>query len=119
MVQRAEKAKPAEAPLVIGAVLSSLLHRVNVSVYALVTFLANSLCHKVLAWRNLLLLIDMQILAFPTLFALVVKPMNAHGFLSLAVINLLILRFYNGRELVHTKFLFFHLLIYYIKSLNF
>ena len=115
MVERTHKAKPAETPLIIRAVLSPLLHRVNVSVYALVTLLANPLCHEVLARRNLLFLIDMQILAFPALFALVVKPMNADSFLSLAVINLLMLRFYNGRELVHTKFLFFHLLIYYIK----
>jgi hypothetical protein len=103
VIKLTQVTKPAEASFIVRAVFCSLVDRIDMSIYALVTFLTLSILDKVLARWDLVFLIDVQILTVITLLTLFVQPMHTNSTFPLALINLLVLSLEYRSDLVYTK----------------
>ena len=74
----------------------------DVTVYALVSLLAESLLGIILARRYLLLLVNVKVLTGLAFFALSIEPVDTDSPFSLRLIDLLVLGLYDGRDLIDT-----------------
>lgn len=95
-----EPTQLAKAPFVEGTVFGALFHGVDVAVDTFIPFGTMTLLDEVLTGRDLVFLVNVKILTIISFLALAIEPMNTHSSFSLRFINLLMLRFQNGADLV-------------------